>query len=92
MPLDFSNIHIDAIADDAAQKTDNKLAATISSLTRMKDDEVKKLFPKAADAKKLVELMQIVKSAESRNKKISNMVKNSEKFAGIVLTLLSKFV
>ena len=58
----------------------------------MTDGEIKKLFPKAADAKKLVELMQIVKSAEKRNKKITNIVENSEKFAGIVLTLLSKFV
>lgn len=92
MALDFTNIDIDAIADDAANKTDDKLAGKISSLTHMTDGEIKKLFPKAADAKKLVELMQIVKSAEKRNKKITNIVENSEKFAGIVLTLLSKFV
>jgi hypothetical protein len=90
MALDFSNIDIDAIADDAAQKTDDKLAGQISSLTRMTDAEIKALFPKAADAKKLVALMQIVKSAETRNKKISNIVENSEKFAGIVITLLDK--
>ena len=54
MALDFSNIDIDAIADDAAQKTDDKLAGQISSLTRMTDAEIKKLFPKAADAKKEV--------------------------------------
>ncbi len=92
MALDFSNIDIDAIVDDAAQKTDDKLAGQISSLTRMTDAEIKKLFPKAADAKKLVALMQIVKSAETRNKKISNIVENSEKFAGIVLKLLDKFL
>lgn len=92
MALDFSNIDIDAIADDAAQKTDDKLAGQISSLTRMTDAEIKKLFPKAADVKKLVALMQIVKSAETRNKKISNIVENSEKFAGIVLKLLDKFL
>lgn len=92
MTLDFSNIDIDAIADDAAQKTDDKLAGQISSLTRMTDAEIKKLFSKAADAKKLVALMQIVKSAETRNKKISNIVENSEKFAGIVLKLLDKFL
>ena len=39
MALDFSNIDIDAIADDAAQKTDDKLAGQISSLTRMTDAE-----------------------------------------------------
>ena len=36
--------------------------------------------------------MQIVKSAETRNKKITNIVENSEKFAGIVLKLLEKFL
>lgn len=92
MALDFSNIDIDAIADDASQKTDDELAGQISSLTRMTDAEIKELFPKAADAKKLVALMQIVKAAETRNKKISNIVKNSEKFAGIVLTLLDKYL
>jgi len=92
MALDFSNIDIEAIADDAAHKTDDKLVGQISSLTRMTDAEIKKLFPKAADAKKLVALMQIVKSTETRNKKISNIVENSEKFAGIVITLLDKFL
>ena len=92
MALDFSTIDIDGIIDDAAKRTDDNLAGQISSLTRMTDDEVKKLFPKAADAKKLVELMKIVKSAERRNKKISSIAKHSEKFAGVMLTLLNKFV
>ena len=92
MALDFTKINIDEIADEAAQKTDDVLAGKISSLTRMTDEEIKKLFPKAADAKKLIELMQIVKSAERRNQKISNIVDNSEKFAGTILTLLNKFV
>ena len=92
MALNFSDIDIDGIIDDAAQKTDDKLAGQISSLTRMTDDEVKVLFPTAADAKKLAELMRIVKSAEARNTKISNIVDNSEKFAETVLTLLDKFV
>jgi hypothetical protein len=92
MALNFSDIDIDAIIDDAAQKTDDKLAGQISSLTRMTDDEVKELFPTVGDAKKLADLMRIVKSTEARNTKISNIVDNSEKFAGIVLTLLDKFM
>lgn len=92
MALNFSDIDIDAIMDDAAQKTDDKLAGQISSLTHMTDDEIKALFPTAADAKKFAELMRIVKSAETRNTKISNIVENSEKFAGVVLSLLDNFV
>lgn len=92
MAIDFSSINIDAIMDDAAQKTDAKLAGKISSLTHMTDAEIKELFPKATDAKKLVELMTIVKSARSENDKINAIVTNSEKFAGVVVTLLGKFV
>ena len=55
------------------------------------DEEVKELFPKPADTKKLAELMKIVKSAEDRNTKINNIVANAEEFGGVVLTLLGKF-
>lgn len=92
MTIDFSDIDVDGIMDDAAQKTDIKLVRQISSLTRMKDEDVTKLFPKASDAKKLVELMTIVNSAEKRNTKINNIAANSERFAGVVLTLVEKFV
>lgn len=92
MPLDFSAIDIDQIIDETADNTDAALAGRISSLTRMTDAEVQELFPTAGDAKKLVELMQIVKSAEDRNIKINRITEDSEKFAGIVLTLLDKFV
>lgn len=82
---------LDSILDDAADKTDKKLAGQISSLTRMTDEEVQKWFPRKADAKKLAKLMKIVKSSENRNTKINRIVENSEELAGIVLTLLEKF-
>ena len=88
----YDNSEQDAIIDDAEQKTDEKLAGQISSLTRMTDEEIHELFPKAADAKKLVELMQIVNSAEDQNTKINNVVANSEKFAGVMVTLLGRFI
>lgn len=92
MPLDFSGIDIDQIIKETGENTDAALAGRISSLTRLTDAEIQELFPKAGDAKKLVELMQIVKSAEDRNTKINRIAENSEKFAGIVLTLVEKFV
>jgi hypothetical protein len=82
---------IDSIISGAAKKTDEELASRISSVTRLTDDEVQELFPEPSDAKKLFELMKIVKSAEERNTKINRIIENSEKFGGIVLTLLSKF-
>ncbi|WP_404419280.1 hypothetical protein [Marinospirillum sp.] len=94
MPVNWDEFDsdIDSIVDESANKTDERLASRISSLTRMTDDEVQELFPEPSDVKKLKDLMKIVKSSEDRNKKISNIVSNSEEFGGIVLTLLQKFV
>ena len=82
----------DAAIKNASKKTDDKLASQISSLTRLKDAEIKEMFPEPSDVKKLAELMAIVKSAEDKNLKISKIIKNSENFAGIIMTLLSKLV
>ena len=82
---------LDQDIDDAADRTDAKLASRISSVTRFTDDEIKALFPDPADTKKLAKLMKIVQSADNRNRKINKIVANAEEFGGIVLTLLSKF-
>jgi len=63
----------------------------MSSITRLTDDEIRKLFPDPADVKKLAELMEIVKRAGDRNQKINQIVENAEELGGIVLTLLQKF-
>ena len=93
MPIDWNKLEysIDEAVDNAAKKTDKKLASKISSITKLTDDEILKLFPKPSDVKKLFELMKIVKSGEKKNDKINKIVANSEKFTGIVVTLLSKF-
>lgn len=88
---EFDDELTDAINDSAAE-TDQQLAARVSSLTRMTDDEVSELFPQSADVKKLAELMKIVKSAQGRNDKVNQIVNNAEEFGGVVLTLLDKFV
>jgi hypothetical protein len=88
---DALNKDIDQILDDAVARTNKKLALQISSVTRMTQDEVQKLFPAAADAEKLLKLMQTVKSAEDMNTKVTNIMSNIESFAGIIVTLLGKF-
>lgn len=94
MPINWEEFdsELDSIIESSATVTDEKLASRISSLTRMTDDEVQELFPDPADVRKLAELMKVVKSAEERNTKINNIVSNAEKFGGVVLTLLDKFV
>ena len=93
MPINWTNFQneLDVLIDDAGERTDIRLAGKISTITRMTDEEVKKLFPDPADVKKLAELMQIVKTAGDRNDKVNKIVANIEDFGGIVLTLLGKF-
>lgn len=93
MAIDWDKFQgeLDVLIDEAADRTDKKLAGKISSITRMTDEEIKKLFPDPADVKKLAELMEIVKRSGDRNDKINKIIKNSEEFAGIILTLLGKF-
>lgn len=93
MPINWTELDnvINEAINSGAAATDAKLASQISSITRMTDDEVKELFPAPADAQKLADLMKIIKSAEERNTKITQIVSNAEKFGGIVLTLLEKF-
>ncbi|MFT5756647.1 MAG: hypothetical protein ACI9LM_001367 [Alteromonadaceae bacterium] len=92
MAIDWDNIDVDGIIDDAATQTDNELASKISSLTRMTDAEIKELFPAPADAKKLIDLMTIVKSSEDQNVKVNKIVNNAEQFGSAVFTLLNRFV
>jgi len=93
MPIDWDVFEddLDVAINESAQKTDAHLATKISSITRMTDEEVTELFPNPADTKTLAKLMRIVKDTDDRNKKTANIVANSEEFAGIILTLLSKF-
>lgn len=93
MAIDWEKFQgeLDQLIDEAGDRTDKKLAGKISTITRLTDEEVKKLFSDPADVKKLAELMEIVKRAGDRNDKINKIVSNAEEFAGIVLTLLEKF-
>ena len=93
MPINWDKFQasLDENIERAGNKTDQELASQVSGVTRLTDDEIKKLFPDPADVKKLAELMQIVKQAGDRNEKINNIVTNGEKFGGIILSLLAKF-
>ena len=93
MPINWDKFQasLDENIERAGDKTDRELASQVSGITRLTDDEIKKLFPDPADVKTLAELMQVVKQAGARNDKVNEIVANAEKFSGIILTLLAKF-
>jgi hypothetical protein len=77
-------------AQDAANETDNALSSRISSVTRLTDEEIEELFPIAADAEKLAKLIKAVKTADDKNKKLNEIMSNSEEVAGILVRLIDK--
>ena len=94
MPIDWTTIEQDAdtaIANGKA-KTDQQLASKISGLTRLTDEEIKKLLPTPADAKALAVLMGIVRSSGDRNAKAAQLIDNIQEVAGTVVALLGKVV
>ena len=93
MPIDWDAVQseVDRALEGATDRTNDRLASKISSLTRMTDVEVKELFPTPADVDKLTKLMQIVKSADQRNQKVNQLINNIEVLGGTVMSLLEKF-
>ena len=81
---------IGGLVDQVAEDTDEELATEMSSITKLTNEEVKELFPKPSDAQKLFELVRLVKEDTEKNEKINQLVANSEKFADIVITLVSR--
>jgi hypothetical protein len=77
--------------EEAARIT-NAQVSKISSLSRLKDDEIRKLCPKKEDAKKLAHLIKIVKEQGQMNKRKVELEKNIKELSGIAIKLITKFV
>jgi hypothetical protein len=92
MAIDWDQFErdVDDAVKKAGERTDAKLAGHISRVTRLTEEEIAKLFPKPEDAKKVADLMAIVKGAAARNQKINAIAENIESFAGVMLKLLEK--
>lgn len=87
---DNEEFDFDSLLDEAEAETDAELTSKISNLVRMTDAEIKELFPKKVDKKKLIELMSIVKSSTSINNKKRRLLRNIGKLAGTVISVLNK--
>lgn len=92
MTIDWDSFEKDVKQDtkDAANETDDTLSGRISSVTRLTDEEIKELFPVAADAEKLAILIKAVKTADDKNKKLNEIMSNSKEVAGILVRLIDK--
>jgi hypothetical protein len=77
-----------AILDGAAKKTDAELASQISSLTRLKDEEINALAPHPPDKEKLLKLLEIVDSATDENEAAAALQENLAALSGIVVRVV----
>jgi hypothetical protein len=80
------------IMEDAAEKTNADLATEISSLTSLKGSDIERLFPTRADKENLARLLEIVGAATDENKKVTQLKKNIDDLAGVVVRLVKVIV
>lgn len=85
------NKYADA-ARRAQQQTDEEYKSVISSLTRLTDEEIDKLFPEKSDKDKLMELLTLVNAETTANQKIIKLKENAEKFSAVMLKLIKVLV
>ncbi|MCP4588479.1 hypothetical protein [Pseudoalteromonas sp.] len=92
MAIDWDTFEKDVKSDAkaAANETDNNLSSRISSVSKLNDEEIKELFPHPSDAEKLAILIKAVKTADDKNKKLNEIMSNSEDVAGILVRLIDK--
>ncbi len=92
MDIDWSELQskLKDIIGESVDQTDTDLSKEIASLTTMSQSEIQNLFPEEADQQALVDLMTIVKGAQTQNDKISNIFSNAEKFGNVVYNLLNR--
>ena len=83
MPYDFS---------EEAKLTNEQLAGELAKLMPLTSEEVNKLLPKRADKERLQQLIQLVNSSASQNRKLASLTSNFEELGGVVLTVLTKFL
>ena len=79
-------------AKKAVELTNREFASEISSLSRLKDEEINRLFPKKEDKQKLLELLRIVNASTSNNQKITKLKQNIGDVAEVVIKLVGVLV
>jgi hypothetical protein len=77
---------------EEAKLTNEQLGDELAKLTPLTAEEINKLLPRRADKEGLKQLIQLVNSSTSQNKKLASLTSNFEELGGVVLTVLTKFL
>lgn len=81
---------IGPLVEAAAGRTDRRLAGELARVTRLSEAEIEAMFPDAADAERLGELMSVVKSSGDRHERVNRLVRDAERFGDVTLSLLER--
>ncbi|QOI95894.1 hypothetical protein [Aeromonas salmonicida] len=92
MSIDWDSFSkdVDQAIEESVAETNDSLASQLSSLTSLKDSDVKAMFPQTENLRSCVNLMEIVNSNKDDNEKINEIMNNTEAFAKVTLRLLEK--
>ena len=77
---------------EEAKLTNEELGDELARLTPLTAEEINKLLPKKADKEGLKQLIQLVNSSASQNKKLASLTSNFTELGGVVLTVLTKYL
>ena len=77
---------------EEAKLTNEELGDELARLTPLTAEEINKLLPKKADKEGLKQLIQLVNSSASQNKKLASLTSNFSELGGVVLTVLTKYL
>ena len=83
MPYDFS---------EEAKLTNDQLAEELAKITPLTAEELNKLLPRKVDKKRFEQILNIVNSAASQQKKLAALQENIAEVGGVVIKLLVKYL
>lgn len=92
MSIDWNSFSkdVDQAIEESVAETNDNLASQLSSLTSLKDSDVRAMFPQTENLRSCVKLMEIVNSSKDDNEKVNDIMNNAETFAKVTLKLLEK--
>lgn len=77
---------------DEAKMTNKELSTELAKLSPLTEAEVSKLLPRKIDKERYAQLLSIVQSSASQNKKVAELTDNFTELGGVAVKLLTKFL
>lgn len=76
---------------EEAELTNSQLAGELAKVSPLTADEVEQMLPRKADKQRLGDLINIVNSSASRNRKVAKLTDNIADLGAVVVRMLEKY-